>query len=184
MPGPEVRQLGHRIFQVLPDSRLRMARPASWPPSRLDLLALHLGPATGYQSLLQVLLPLIDRRVEQKKSPSKSDQEGPLDIVQGLLEMDIPSPEEAMSLRHAHRVLHLTFATSAVSSALILHTLHQTLTTPEHTLELLEEISRCLKEYGGWTEKALLNMQFFGSYIREMLRLCPPSIRKYFRWEM
>jgi Cytochrome P450 len=130
------------------------------------------------------LLPLIDKRVEQKKSPSKSDQEEPLDMVQGLLEMDIPSPEEATSLRHAHRILHLTFAASAVSSALILHTLHQTLTTPEHILELREEISRCLKDYGGWNEKALLNMQFLESYIREMLRLCPPSVRKYFRWEM
>ena len=124
------------------------------------------------------LLPVINRRVERKEYHSKSTEEDPLDMIQGLMEMNVPSPEEGTPLRHAHRVLHLTFAASAVSSALILHTIHQTLTTPEHIPVLREEISRCLKQHDGWTEKALLNMQFLESYIREMLRLCPPSVCK------
>lgn len=122
------------------------------------------------------LVPLIDKRVKEKNYPSESPKEAPMDMIQGLLEMDIPSPEERATLRHAHRILHITFAASAVSSALILHTLHQTLTTPEYLPELRQEISQCLKEHGGWTEQALLHMHFLESYIREMLRMCPPSV--------
>ena len=125
---------------------------------------------------LKHLIPVIDRRIElvAAKSPDR-----PMDMIQGLVESEVPTPEEGSPLRHAHRVLHITFAASAVSSALVLHTLHQTLITPEHLEPLRKEIADAVTQYGGWTENAMLNMPFLDSYLREMLRLYPPSICKH-----
>ncbi|KAF4636602.1 hypothetical protein G7Y89_g1492 [Cudoniella acicularis] len=122
------------------------------------------------------LLPLINSRMEELEELGGQPQEKHMDLVQGLVEMHIPDASEARPIRHAHRILHLTFAASAVSSALLLHTIHQTLRTPEFLPELRAEIKMALEQNGGWTEKALLNMYFLESYIREMLRLCPPSV--------
>jgi len=121
------------------------------------------------------ILPLIEDRAEKMASGARVDN---IDIIQRLLEMEIPQSKEALPIRHAHRVLYLSFAASAVSSALILHTIHQTLTTPQYIKPLREEIAKALEAHDGWSEKALLNMPFLESYIREMLRLCPPSVCK------
>jgi aspirochlorine biosynthesis cytochrome P450 monooxygenase len=155
-------------------------RPPHWGPLR------KWGYWLGTWSLrrdinrsFKFLLPLIRSRAEKLQSNPGEPEDQPLDMVQGLLEMEIPSPEEGTPVRHAHRVLHLTFAASAVSSALILHTIHQTLMTPQYIPELRCEIAKALDWHGGWTERALLSMHFLDSYIREMLRLCPPSVCKF-----
>ena len=114
-------------------------------------------------------------RAEKMASGAHLDD---MDMVQGLLVIEIPQPEGALPFRHAHRVLHLSFAASAVSSALILHTIHQTLTTSQYIEPLREEITMALEAHDGWSEKALLHMPFLEIYIRETLRLCPPSVRK------
>jgi len=130
------------------------------------------------------ILPVIDKRLEMLKSRPQGqkqevEDERTMDMIQGLLEMDIPDPSEATPIRHAHRVLHLSFAASAVSSALMMHTIHQLLQTPEYIPALRQEIQDTLKQYGGWTEKALLEMHMLDSTIRELLRLNPPSVCKF-----
>lgn len=121
------------------------------------------------------LLPLIHHRIDELNGTAKTNDEH-TDMLQGLLEMNIPDPLEATPLRHAHRVLHITFAASAVTSALVLHTFHQLLATPEFLEPLRAEIEGMLENNDGWTEKALGHMTFLESFIRELLRLNPPSI--------
>ena len=123
------------------------------------------------------LLPLIHHRADELNGTVKAEEEH-ADMVQGLLEMEIPDPREATPLRHAHRVLHITFAASAVTSALVLHTCHQLLATPEFLEPLRAEIDSVLAENDGWTEKALNKMTFLESFIRELLRIYPPSVSK------
>ena len=121
------------------------------------------------------LLPVINERFDLV---ANNAQDRPIDMIQGLVESEVPSPEEGTPIRHAHRILHITFAASAVSSAMILHTLHQTLMTPQYIEPLREEINVAVAKHG-WTERALANMPFLESYIRELLRLYPPSICEY-----
>lgn len=150
------------------------------PLSADGLLPRDMDSSPRYKQCIHVST-LIKKRSEEVKlsrAGQKANEEH-LDTIQGLLSTDLPQ-EEATPIRHAHRVLRITFASSAVSSVLILHTIHQTFQTPQYIPGLREEIRKALNENDGWTGKALLEMRFLDSYIRDMLRLCPPSVCEYF----
>ncbi|KAF2201396.1 cytochrome P450 monooxygenase-like protein [Delitschia confertaspora ATCC 74209] len=154
-------------------------RPPNWGPIRDFFYWLFTwGLRRDVNRVFEFLIPLINRRLQELETSKKSEggKEEHIDLIQGLLQMKIPEAAERTPLRHAHRVIHLSFAASAVSSALMMHTFHQMLMTPEHIPALREEITNALKENGGWTEKALLEMRLLDSTIRELLRLNPPSV--------
>ena len=130
------------------------------------------------QRCYSFLLPVIQARTDRQATMLKDEKS--MDMIQWLLEMPVSSSEDGEPIRHAERILHLTFAASAVSSALVLHLIHQVLLYPQHVEALRGEILDCLERYGGWTEKAIANMHLLDSYVREMLRLTPPSVGVFY----
>lgn len=154
-------------------------RPPNWGPIRNWLYWLCTWRLRrDIKRAFRFIIPLINSRLKELEATGNNVEGADLhlDMIQGLLTMNIPQPEERTPVRHAHRVLHMSFAASAVSSALMMHTIHQTLMTPEYVPELRQEITNALKEHGGWTEKALLEMHLLDSFIRELLRMNPPSV--------
>jgi len=123
---------------------------------------------------MKFLLPVIEERMAGL--PTQDSSNKPLDMVQWLLEMPVPRPEEGSTLRHAERLLHLTFASAAVPETLLTHMIHELLEHPEYLKSLRDEIDECLEEYGGWNDKTLSKMEHVDSYVRETARLYPPSV--------
>jgi cytochrome P450 len=131
--------------------------------------------------VFEFLLPVIDRRMALLgQLAGEQPDERYMDMITGLLTMNIPEPEEATPIRHAHRVLHISFAASAVSSALMMHMLHNVLMMPSIIPELRKDVQTALDEHGGWSEQAVIEMPLLDSFIRELLRLHPPSVCKCF----
>jgi aspirochlorine biosynthesis cytochrome P450 monooxygenase len=123
---------------------------------------------------LGLLVPAFRERMSQL--PSQDPNNKPLDMIQWLLEMPVKTPEEGSAEKNAERMLHLTFASTAVSMGLMINLTHQILENPEYVEPLRKEIAECLDTHGGWTEKALSSMHLVDSYIRETMRFAPPSV--------
>jgi aspirochlorine biosynthesis cytochrome P450 monooxygenase len=137
------------------------------------------GLRRDIERAFKFLIPTIEKRMgvlANLRKEGKEPEERYMDMITGLLTMEIPRPAEASPLRHAHRVLHLSFAASAVSSALMVHMLHAVLSLPSIVPELRNDITSALETHGGWTDQALIEMALLDSLIRELLRLHPPSV--------
>ncbi|KAL9078996.1 MAG: hypothetical protein Q9157_002095 [Trypethelium eluteriae] len=147
------------------------------PPKFLEKQVFYLCAGNLRKNLrrcVEFLEPVIEARKKQLPNLVHS-KDKPIDMIQWLLEMPNLSEYDAQAAKQAHRVVRLTFASTAVSKLLMINLVHKILERPQDIPILREEIERCVREHGGWTEKALANMNFTDSYIREMMRLAPPS---------
>jgi hypothetical protein len=120
------------------------------------------------------VVPEVERRM--KSQLENPDVPKPNDAIQWNLDLPLASPKEGLALRHAHRILHLSFAATGTVAILITHMIYNVLMYPEYLEPLREEVSACITAHGGWTEKAMSEMWKLDSFIRETLRVQPPSV--------
>lgn len=126
-----------------------------------------------------LVLPEIKRRMAAQAEDPNCRKEN--DAIQWNLDLPLASPKEGLPLRHAHRVLHLSFAATGTVAILITHMIYNVLMYPEYLEPLREEVMACTKAHGGWTEKAMNEMWKLDSFIRETLRVQPPSVFTAYR---
>jgi aspirochlorine biosynthesis cytochrome P450 monooxygenase len=120
------------------------------------------------------VVPELERRMREQLNDPNAPKEN--DGIQWNLDLPLASPKEGLPLRHAHRILHLSFAATGTVAILITHMIYNVLIYPEYLEPLREEISACTAAHGGWTEKAMNEMWKLDSFIRETLRVQPPSV--------
>jgi cytochrome P450 len=119
-----------------------------------------------------ILLPVLEKRVKSKSSMSAPEN----DMIQWNLDSPLASPKEGTMVRHAQRILHLSFAATGTVTILITHMIYTLLMHPEYLEPLREEIEACVAAKDGWSEKAMSDMWKLDSFIRETLRTQPPSV--------
>lgn len=122
------------------------------------------------------LLPILKER--QREASENGEGLKSVDSIQWNLDSNPASPKEATLERHAQRILHLAFAATGTVTILITHMIYNILMYPEYLQPLRDEIKAAIDEHGGWTEKALNDMWRLDSFIKETLRVDPPSVCK------
>nr|AFK23384.1 cytochrome P450 monooxygenase [Cordyceps militaris] len=119
------------------------------------------------------LLPILEsRRIQAAQQDEKPNH---VDSIQWNLDSMPASPKEATLKRHAQRILHLAFAATGTVTILLTHMIYNVLMHPEYLQPLRDEIELAVSQNGGWTEKALNDMWKLDSFIKETLRVDPPS---------
>ncbi|KJK79795.1 hypothetical protein H634G_04034 [Metarhizium anisopliae BRIP 53293] len=122
------------------------------------------------------LLPMIKNRMADRDNQT-GDCKRYEDAIQWNLDLPAPEAREATPERHAHRVLHLTFAAAGTVAVLLTHLIYQILMYPEYLEPLRQEIKEALDaENGEWTDLTLTRLRLFDSFVRETLRVHPPSV--------
>ncbi|KAJ4356803.1 uncharacterized protein N0V89_004840 [Didymosphaeria variabile] len=122
---------------------------------------------------IDVVSKYLNSQVAQKDRP---DIKKNLDTIQLMVDMPPASPKEVDSFRHAIRVLHLHFASTGSSIALVHAAIWQLLQMPECIELIRAEIEDVLKKYGSWDSKHTLNhLHLLDSFVREILRVHVPS---------
>jgi len=128
------------------------------------------------RAMNRYIIPIVEERMAKKKH-AKSKRN--LDTIQLMVDMPPASPKEVDSFRHAIRILHLHFASTGSTSALVHSSLWQLLQMPECIGPIRAEIKDVLTKYGPWDSKHTLNhLHLLDSFVREVLRVHVPSACK------
>jgi cytochrome P450 len=124
-------------------------------------------------AMRKFIIPVIEERIAHKNETSGKRH---LDTIQLMIEMPPASPKEVDSFRHSIRILHLHFASTGSTIALVHNCLWQLLHTLEALDPIRDEIKDVLTKYGAWDSKNTLNhLHLLDSFIREVLRVHVPS---------
>jgi hypothetical protein len=149
------------------------------PLGPLRKLVYRIGTRTHRRDLDNAaadLIPIIEKRLVDKEAQGDSWVREE-DAIQWNLDLPSPSAKESTPERHAHRVLHLTFAAAGTVAVLVTHLIYQVLMYPEYLEPLRQEVEAVIaKNDGEWTEQSLTQMRLLDSFIRETLRVHPPSV--------
>jgi cytochrome P450 len=125
------------------------------------------------RAMRKYIMPIIDERMANMDKPSGKRH---LDTIQLMVEMPPASPKEVDSFRHSIRILHLHFASTGSTIALVNNCLWQLLQVPETLDPIRAEIKDVLAKYGSWDSKNTLNhLHLLDSFVREVLRVHVPS---------
>lgn len=135
------------------------------------------GHKRNLQAAVEQLLPTICERLE-KRSADANYVKG-IDGIEWTLDVKPASPKERDPRRIAHQILHFMFIASGSPGPTVTQMLYQTLMNPEYLDRLREDVRTALAENGGWTVNAVNSMRLMESFVRETLRLFPPSAGKY-----
>ncbi|KAF2877965.1 putative cytochrome P450 [Massariosphaeria phaeospora] len=125
------------------------------------------------RAMQKYIVPIVEERMAEKNGAEPNER---LDTVQLIVDMPPATPNEVDSFRHAIRVLHLHFASTGSTIALVHNSLWQLLAMPECIEPIRAEIKDVLAKYGSWDSKHTLNhLHLLDSFIREVLRVHVPS---------
>jgi cytochrome P450 len=128
------------------------------------------------RAMKKYLIPIIEERMAHQQDPNYKRN---LDTIQLMVDMPPASPKEVDSFRHAIRILHLHFASTGSTIALLHNCLWQMLQMPECTEPMRAEMGEVLEKYGSWDSRHTLNhLHLLDSFVREVLRLHVPSACK------
>jgi cytochrome P450 len=129
------------------------------------------------RAMNKYIIPIIEDRMANKDNV---DFKRNLDTIQLMVEMPPANPKEVDSFRHAIRILHLHFASTGSSIALVHNILWQLMQMPDCIEPIRTEIKAVKSKYGSWDRKHTLNhLHLLDSFIREVLRVHVPSARMY-----
>lgn len=98
-------------------------------------------------------------------------------MLDGLLK-SAKDNTEASYARIVNQELFLTFAAAGLFSVVVCQLILSALGHPEYLEPLREEIGNAVRECGGWNKDACSRMPKLDSFLRETLRLSPPTARK------
>ncbi|KAF2648231.1 putative cytochrome P450 [Lophiostoma macrostomum CBS 122681] len=125
------------------------------------------------RAMYKYIIPIIEDRLARRNDP---DFERHVDTIQLMIEMPPATPREADPFRHSIRILHLHFASTGSTIALLHNCLWQLLQMPEALDPIRAEIEDVLARFGPWDSKHTLNhLHLLDSFIREVLRVHVPS---------
>ncbi|KAF2801060.1 putative cytochrome P450 [Melanomma pulvis-pyrius CBS 109.77] len=125
------------------------------------------------RAMHRFIIPIIEQRMAEKDDPNAKRH---LDTIQLMVEMPPATPKEVDSFRNSIRILHLHFASTGSTIALVHNCLWQLLQLPETMEPIRAEIKDVLAKYGPWESKHTLNhLHLLDSFIREILRVHVPS---------
>ncbi|KNG46901.1 amp-dependent synthetase ligase [Stemphylium lycopersici] len=95
-------------------------------------------------------------------------------MLDGLLK-SAKDGTEASYARIVNQELFLTFAAAGLFSVVVCQLILSVLGHPKYMEPLREEIERAVRECGGWNKDACARMPKLDSFLRETLRLSPPT---------
>ncbi|KAF2711261.1 putative cytochrome P450 [Pleomassaria siparia CBS 279.74] len=125
------------------------------------------------RAMRKFIIPIIEQRMSQKDNIGAKQN---LDTIQLMVEMPPTSPKETDAFRHSLRILHLHFASTGSTIALVHNCIWQLLQSPEVLGPIREEMKEVISRYGGMDSKHTLNhLHLLDSFIREVLRVHVPS---------
>ncbi|KAL1606233.1 hypothetical protein SLS60_003635 [Paraconiothyrium brasiliense] len=125
------------------------------------------------RAMNRYIVPIVEERMADV---GKTDTKKGLDTIQLMVDMPPASPREIDSFRHAIRILHLHFASTGSSIALVHTAIWQLLQMPECMEPIRTEIKDVLRKYGSWDSKHTVNhLHLLDSFVREVLRVYVPS---------
>jgi cytochrome P450 len=131
------------------------------------------------RAMNKYIVPIVEERMASKDSASVKS---PLDTIQLMVEMPPATPKEVDSFRHAIRILHLHFASTGSTIALVHNVLWQLMQAPTYMEPIRAEIEDVLQKYGSWESKHTLNhLHLLDSFVREVLRVHVPSARTHLK---
>lgn len=124
-----------------------------------------------------LLLPILKARAEAE---AHAGYQKPKDMIQWVA--DRAKRANAVDLReHASAQLFLSVAAIFTSSTLLTHAVYDLAARPEYIELLRDEILRVHQEDGGaFTKQGLSRMRKLDSFLKEVQRLNPISLGKYF----
>ncbi|KAK8170277.1 cytochrome P450 [Phyllosticta citribraziliensis] len=96
-------------------------------------------------------------------------------MLDGLLKSAKDSDTEKPFARIVDQELFLTFAAAGLFSVVVSQLILSVLGYPEYLEPLRQEIETAVKECGGWNKDAAARMPKLDSFLRETLRLSPPT---------
>ncbi|CZT23695.1 uncharacterized protein RCC_09409 [Ramularia collo-cygni] len=95
-------------------------------------------------------------------------------MLDGLLKSAKDDTEQSYA-RIVNQELFLTFAAAGLFSVVVCQLILSVLGHPKYLEPLREEITTAVNEHGGWTKEACAKMPKLDSFLRETLRLSPPT---------
>ncbi|POS75429.1 hypothetical protein DHEL01_v206171 [Diaporthe helianthi] len=127
------------------------------------------------QKAMNVIFPVVNSRFESFQTRDvggKNELDEALDAIQWSLELSEGNPTEHNPQNISSALLHNIWAGSAAPGGLATQLVFQVLTHPEYLEPLRAEAQQAIQSRG-LTDKALNNMYFLDSFIREVNRLYP-----------
>lgn len=121
----------------------------------------------------KVLVPIIERRLEARKSLSK-ESEKPLDLLQYMIEG--AEGDDVQPERLAHLLLMMNLAAIHTTSKTIMHAIHDLCEHQEYIKVLREEIEEVLRVDGGWQRETHKKLHKMDSFLKESQRFAPPTL--------
>ncbi|KAH9864476.1 hypothetical protein J1614_010410 [Plenodomus biglobosus] len=100
-------------------------------------------------------------------------------MLDGLLK-SAKDATEASYARIVNQELFLTFAAAGLFSVVVCQLILSVLGHAEYLEPLREEIEKAVRECGGWNKDACARMPKLDSFLRETLRLSPPTARTFY----
>jgi len=127
------------------------------------------------QQATKLLTPTIEARMRARVSTADGEKVEGLDAIEWALDAYPPTAKLCSPSWLAQGLLHFMFVPGGSPGPTVTQMTYQVLVSPECLTPLRSDIEESLNRHGGWCLAALDDMPKLESFLREILRLYPPS---------